>query len=65
MLKSSATRWRTWGGERFECWSVTWDAARVALYRAAGLKVRRFEGETYMRSVDFEAALSIDDATAG
>lgn len=59
-LKSSATRWRTWGGERFECWSVDWNPARVVSYRNAGLKVRKLEGETFLRPVDFEAADRID-----
>ena len=60
ILKMSADRWRTWGDERFECWSTEWNAERVAAYRAAGLKVRRFEGETFLRPVDFKAADQID-----
>jgi hypothetical protein len=59
-FKMSASRWRTWGGERFECWSTEWNAKRVSSYRAAGLKVRRFEGETFLRPADFEAATKID-----
>lgn len=58
----SAARWRTWNGERFECYSVDWSAERASAYRRAGLKVRRFEGETFMRPIDWEAAAQIDCA---
>ncbi len=60
-LKMSASRWRTWGGERFECWSTEWNSERVKRYRAGGLRVRRFEGETFLRVTDFSAAGRIDD----
>lgn len=60
-LKTSAARWRVWGGERFECWSTEWSDERVAAYRAAGLKVRRLEGETFLRVTDFETARQLDD----
>jgi hypothetical protein len=58
-FKMSSQRWRTWGGERFECWSTEWSDERVVTLREAGLKVRRFEGETYLRPLDFATAYEI------
>lgn len=58
-FKDSTSRWRTFGGERFECWSVDWNVEHVAALRAAGLRVHRFEGETFMRPDDWAAASEI------
>lgn len=59
-LKSSAARYRTWGGERFECWSTGWNDESVARYRAAGITVRRLEGETFIRRADWALAALTD-----
>lgn len=59
-VKDSADRFRTWGGERFECWSTEWNDARARRYRAAGLTVRKFEGEMFLRPADFDTARQLD-----
>jgi hypothetical protein len=59
-FKDSSEMFRTVKGQRFVQWAIWASDERVAAYRAAGLRVRRFVGELFIHTDDQKAAAEID-----
>lgn len=61
-VKFSSDCWRTIRGVRWGNWMSCPGAEIIALYRAAGVRVRRFGEELYIHPDDHEKASAVDAA---
>ena len=52
--------YRTVGGERFIGWGGGMSVLRIAAYRAAGVRCRRFGDDLYVRETDAAIAMDVD-----
>jgi 2-keto-3-deoxy-6-phosphogluconate aldolase len=51
---------RTFGGEKFIGWGGGISKARIAAYRAAGVRCRRLGDDVYVREADSAKAVDVD-----
>jgi hypothetical protein len=59
-VNDTTDRYRTVGGERFVGWGGCMSAARIAAYRAGGVRCRRFGDDVYVREADKAKAIDVD-----
>lgn len=59
-VKHMSDTWRTIGGQHYMHWSLVPDDDRVKLYRAAGVRCRRFGVDIFIHHEDQAAATAVD-----
>lgn len=60
-VKDSANMWRTIGGEIYPHYTTVFDdGERLAAYRAAGIRARRFGEEIFVHHADGRRAFQVD-----
>lgn len=59
-VNDAADCYRTIGGDRYVAWMSFPSITRIAAYRAAGVRVRRFGEELFVREIDSMEAAQVD-----
>lgn len=59
-VKDSADCWRTIGGYRYDAWMSCPSEDRIASYRKAGVRCRRFGEELFVHQLDTDMARAVD-----
>lgn len=59
-LKDSINCYRTVDGYRYDAWISCPSQDRIAAYRAAGIRCRKFGEELFVHQLDTDMAASID-----
>ncbi len=59
-VKASCDCYRTIKGHEFQAWTSCPSADRIAAYRAAGVRCRRFKDELFVHVWDTEEAAKVD-----